>query len=173
MAQIKPFRPLRYTSKAGSIQNNVCPPYDIISPEQREALIGKSEYNLIRLELPVGEDKYNEAGKLLKKWISEGILARDDEDGIFVYEEEFDVSNKHYIFNGIVCLCKTYDFSEKVVLPHAFCTQALSAHGAGLRLLGRKRLARPGQTVGSGMRLCAEYSLLGDETKNEKCRKKR
>lgn len=118
MAQIKPFRPLRYTSKAGSIQNNVCPPYDIISPEQREALIGKSEYNLIRLELPVGEDKYNEAGKLLKKWISEGILARDDEDGIFVYEEEFDVSNKHYIFNGIVCLCKTYDFSEKVVLPH-------------------------------------------------------
>ncbi len=118
MAQIKPFRPLRYTSKAGDIKVNVCPPYDIISPEQREELIKKSEYNLIRLELPVGEDKYNEAGKLLKQWIADGIIARDTEDGIFVYEEEFDVSGKHYIFNGIVCLCKTYDFSEKVVLPH-------------------------------------------------------
>ncbi len=118
MAQIKPFRPLRYTSKAGDISKNVCPPYDIISPEQREALIAESEYNLIRLELPVGEDKYNSAGDLLKKWIDDGILARDESDGIFVYEEEFYVSGKHYVFNGIVCLCKTYDFADRVVLPH-------------------------------------------------------
>ncbi len=118
MAVIKPFRPLRYTEKAGDIQKNVCPPYDIISPAQREELVKTSEYNLIRLELPVGEDKYAAAGKLLKEWIEQGIIARDDADGIFVYEEEFDVSGKHYVFDGIVCLCKTYDFSEKVVLPH-------------------------------------------------------
>lgn len=118
MALIKPFRPLRYTSKAGDISKNVCPPYDIISPEQRKALIDESEYNLIRLELPEGEDKYKAAGDLLKKWIDDGILARDESDGIFVYEEEFDVSGKHYVFNGIVCLCKTYDFADRVVLPH-------------------------------------------------------
>ena len=118
MAEIKPFRPLRYTHEAGDTKNNVCPPYDIISPSQRAELINHSEYNLIRLELPDGNDKYNNAGKLLKDWIKKGILRRDDSDGIFVYEEEFDVAGKHYVFDGIVCLCKTYDFSDKVVLPH-------------------------------------------------------
>lgn len=118
MAEIKPFRPLRYTHEAGDTKNNVCPPYDIISPSQRAELINHSDYNLIRLELPDGNDKYNNAGKLLKDWIKKGILRRDDSDGIFVYEEEFDVAGKHYVFDGIVCLCKTYDFSDKVVLPH-------------------------------------------------------
>ncbi|MEG1743268.1 MAG: DUF1015 domain-containing protein, partial [Clostridia bacterium] len=118
MAIIKPFSPLMYTKKSGDISKNVCPPYDIINPEQRAALVEKSEYNLIRLELPTGENKYDSAAKLLKSWIANGIIAREDSDGIFIYEEEFELKNRRYVFDGLVCLCKTYDFSEKVVLPH-------------------------------------------------------
>ena len=36
MAEIKAFRGLRFTDKAGSTGEVCCPPYDIISPEQKK-----------------------------------------------------------------------------------------------------------------------------------------
>ncbi len=120
MAEIKAFKPLRYTRKAGRIQNNVCPPYDIVNSELRRELCEKSPYNLIRLELPEGDDnvKYREAKRLLDEFVSKGILEKDQREGIFIYEEEFTLKGKTHLFDGLVCLCKTYDFSEQIVLPH-------------------------------------------------------
>ncbi len=118
MAVIKPIKALRFTEKAGDISTCVCPPYDIISQDERESLIARNQYNLVRLELPQGEDKYNEAGKLLNSWLSEGTLARDEKEGIFVYREEFAVAGKEYCLTGMVCRVQLCDFSEKVVLPH-------------------------------------------------------
>ena len=118
MAEIRPIRALRYTEKAGEISSCVCPPYDIIPPEEREELIKKNKYNLVRLELPTGEDKYAAAGKLLSQWLSEGVLARDGKPSLFVYRESFSVKGKDYTLTGVVCRVKLCDFSEKVVLPH-------------------------------------------------------
>lgn len=118
MAEIKAFRPLRYTEKAGDIASCVCPPYDIVNEEMRKELCARSECNLIRLELPEGENKYKEAKKLLDSFIEKGYLKKDEKDGIFIYEEEFTLKGKTLVLDGLVCLCKTYDFSEGVVLPH-------------------------------------------------------
>lgn len=118
MAKIKAFAPLRYTEKAGKIENNVCPPYDIVDQEKRTALCEKSPYNLIRLELPEGVEKYKGAAKLLKEMIAAGVLAKDNEPGIFIYEESFSYKGEEKTFDSLVCLCKTYDFSENIVLPH-------------------------------------------------------
>ncbi len=118
MAKIKPLKALRFTNKAGDISDNVCPPYDIINEEERLALIRRSPYNHVQLELPVGEDKYAQAGALLQEWISSGILQRDEEEGVFVYRESFFVKDKAYVFTGLICLTKLYEFSERVVLPH-------------------------------------------------------
>ena len=118
MAVIKPIKALRFTEKAGSIESCVCPPYDIISPEERSALIAANEFNLVRLELPEGEDKYRQAGDILNDWINKGILARDEAEGIFVYREEFNVEGVDYCLTGIVCKVKLCEFSEKIVLPH-------------------------------------------------------
>ena len=118
MAEIKPIRALRYTDKAGSISLNVCPPYDIISDEERAALIKGSPYNLVRLEKPEGEDKYAAASDLLETWLEKGIIARDEEECIFVYGEDFEVKGERFSLKGIICLCKLYPFSEGVVLPH-------------------------------------------------------
>ena len=64
MAQIKPFRALRYQlEKAGRIEELTCPPYDIISETQRQAYLERNPYNVIRLELPRGDSPYEEAGK--------------------------------------------------------------------------------------------------------------
>ncbi len=118
MAIIKPIKALHYTEKAGNLSDNVCPPYDIINEEERAELIKSSPYNLVQLELPTGEEKYARAGQLLNQWIEVGILSRDDKDGMFIYRERFSVKGREYVFTGLICLAKLYEFSEKVVLPH-------------------------------------------------------
>ena len=43
MADIRPFRALRYDlPKAGDIQELTCPPYDIISPDQRREYLSRN-----------------------------------------------------------------------------------------------------------------------------------
>ena len=119
MATIKPFRALRFTEKAGSIAELCCPPYDIISEEEKQAFLRKNEHNIIRLELP-GQKKedYETAKTTLENWLENGILAQDEKEGIYAYEEEFCALGGHYSFRGIVCRVKLYEFSENVVLPH-------------------------------------------------------
>ena len=52
MADVRPFRALRYAAAAGPLSNLVSPPYDVISPEERRAYLAASPYNAVRLILP-------------------------------------------------------------------------------------------------------------------------
>ena len=80
MAEIKAFRGMRYnTEKAGEISQLCCPPYDIISEEQRLGYISENEYNIIRLELPKeGENPYQTAREILDMWRNKGVLVSED-----------------------------------------------------------------------------------------------
>ena len=118
MAEISPIRALRYSENAGPLSLNVCPPYDIISDEERDELIKGSPYNLVRLEKPEGENRYEKASELLEQWFSSGVLERDKEECIYVYGEDFELKGMRYSLKGIICLCRLYPFSEGVVLPH-------------------------------------------------------
>ena len=119
MATIKPIRALRYTQKAGALSTCVCPPYDIVSDGEYAELCKENPYNLIRLELPKGgEERYNVSSSLLEQWLAEGILARDEQPGIYLYRETFAVDGKTYSFDGLVCLVELRPFSDRVVLPH-------------------------------------------------------
>lgn len=123
MAEIKPFKGLRYTEKAGDISNLACPPYDIIDGEERQTLLDKSPYNLIRLELPViggSEDieQYRSAGDTLRAWLNEEILKRDDKESVYIYEMDFSAQGKDYKIKGYVSLVKLEPFSKGVILPH-------------------------------------------------------
>ena len=48
MAEIRPFRALRFTEKAGALQELTCPPYDIISESQRLAYLKRNPQMCIR-----------------------------------------------------------------------------------------------------------------------------
>ncbi|MFA5659431.1 MAG: DUF1015 domain-containing protein [Oscillospiraceae bacterium] len=119
MAEIKAFRGLRYCERAGELNKLVCPPYDIISDSQREAFINTNPYNIIRLELPKGENAYSQAGETLKEWFSGDILKKDDKNGIYVYEMEFSAGKKSGIkVKGFISLVKLEEFSKGIILPH-------------------------------------------------------
>lgn len=119
MAEIKAFKALRFTPKAGQISELACPPYDIISEEQRKAYLEKNEHNVIRLELPrEGQDPYARAGAVLLQWEADGIVATEDEDALYIYEEEFTARGKRSSIRGFVCRVKLEEFSKEIVLPH-------------------------------------------------------
>jgi uncharacterized protein (DUF1015 family) len=118
MAEIKPFRALRYTGKAGDIAKLTCPPYDIISEEQRLAYLAENPHNVVRLELPKGENPYAQAGETLKSWLADGILRRDSDPGFYIYEEEFEAYGVRKKVKGFVCLVKLEEFSKGIILPH-------------------------------------------------------
>ena len=118
MAEIKPFRALRYTAKAGDIAKLTCPPYDIISEKERLAFLSENPHNVVRLELPKGEDPYAEAGRTLKSWVDGEILRRDTDPGFYIYEEEFEACGIRKKVKGFVCLVKLEEFSKGIILPH-------------------------------------------------------
>ena len=49
---LEPLRALRYDPSAAPLAEVVSPPYDVISPADREALLRRNEHNVVRLELP-------------------------------------------------------------------------------------------------------------------------
>ncbi|MDR0804964.1 MAG: DUF1015 domain-containing protein, partial [Oscillospiraceae bacterium] len=117
MAQIKPFRALRYTEKAGEIKTLVSPPYDIIPPSDYGKYTGASAYNVIRAEHPSAaytENIYDNAAQFVKSAIAEGILAEDTDRSVYVYEIEY--SGKRV--KGFIPLVKLEEFSKGIILPH-------------------------------------------------------
>ncbi|MEM4292783.1 MAG: DUF1015 domain-containing protein [Thermoplasmata archaeon] len=118
MVEIRPFRAIRYTEKAGKLEDLVTQPYDKISPEMQKKYYAKSDFNYCRLILPVEENRYEIAKQRLEKFLAEGIFAKDEKPGIYVYYQEFEVLGKKYLRRGMICAVKLHPFEENVVLPH-------------------------------------------------------
>ncbi len=130
MAKLRTFRALRFTEKAGAVEQVVCPPYDIISEEQRQAYLRRNQHNIIRLELPrEGADPYAKAGETLNAMLADGVLAQDTKAALYIYEIEYDLdsladigciySGKHSVY-GLVAQVKLEEFEKGIVLPHEF-----------------------------------------------------
>ena len=122
MAEIKAFKGMRFTQKAGSIEDVTCPPYDIISEKQRADFLSCNPHNVIRLELPKdGENPYDTASEILNNFLSEDILKCDMDEGLYIYELSFlsQVENgEPKSLCGLICRVRIEEFENNVVLPH-------------------------------------------------------
>lgn len=160
MAIIKPFKGMRYTEKAGDIGTLACPPYDIISEEQRKAYLERNPCNVVRLELPKGEAPYQAAGDTLKSWLDEAILKCDMDVGIYIYEEAFLSKVETGVpmsLKGIVCRVKLEDFENNVVLPHE-------------ETLSKAKADRFSLMEATNCNFSQIYSLFPDETHSTRIR---
>ena len=126
MAEIAPFRALRYNPRlVPDLRAVVTPPYDIISPEAQAGYYARDPYNVVRLVLAQhnapetpGLDRYQAAARTYAAWRREGVLIRDAEPGIYVYEQAFTVAGHSYRRRGILALLKLAEYGEGVVFPH-------------------------------------------------------
>lgn len=152
MAEIKGFKALRFTEKAGDKKQVCCPPYDIISEAEKNAFLDENEHNIIRLELPEQtEQGYKGAADTLKKWEDEGILAQDKKESIYIYEEKFEVGGVSYAFRGFTCYAKLHEFSENIILPHE-------------ETLSKAKTDRLNLLKASGCSFSQIYSLYSDKS---------
>ncbi|MDH7602633.1 MAG: DUF1015 domain-containing protein [Armatimonadota bacterium] len=126
MAEIKPFRGVRYDqSIVGDLSKVVCPPYDVISPQDRVYYHNLHPNNYVRLVL--GEEyendteennRFTRARAYLDRWLSDGVLKQDPVSAIYVYEQTFQYAGEKRSVLGFTCAVKLYDYSARVILPH-------------------------------------------------------
>jgi uncharacterized protein (DUF1015 family) len=151
LATIQPFRPFRYTAKAGDPANLLTQPYDKISPAMRARYLAASPYNLVRIILGErresdndSDNVYTRANQYLNDWIREGILAQDVEPGFYAYAQDFEVpdSGERLTRMGFIGIGRVEDYSAGVVFRHE---QTLSGPKKDRLELLRKTRAHFGQ----------------------------
>lgn len=95
------------------------PPYDVISERDREDLLARSPYNIVRLLLP-GRDPadYHHAAELLADWREHRVVIEDDDPRFYLYEIEYDDGNGgRRLAKGIIGALELVPFGSGVV-PH-------------------------------------------------------
>ena len=125
MANIKAFRGYSYNAdKTGGLSKVISPPYYNIKDSEKEELYNLSEYNSVRLFS--GRDKegdnevnnkFTRAAEYLKNWIAEGILVRDEENAIYMYEQTLVVHGIQYQNRSFIALVELEEFSSGKIMP--------------------------------------------------------
>jgi len=104
VVEIKPFRGLRYAERLAT-PDVFAPPYDVISPAQRQALLARSPHNIVHLDLgptPPALDWYDQAAETLHAWLAAGALQRDDTPAFYGYRQRFGWGPDSYTRTGFV-----------------------------------------------------------------------
>jgi uncharacterized protein (DUF1015 family) len=116
MAEIKPFRALRYdTGRAGPLEDLVAPPYDVIGPAERVEYLARSPYNVVHLTLPDSED---EAGQSLRSWRENGILATEEPAFWALSQDYVGPDGVARTRTGLVVSLGIEPYETGTVLPH-------------------------------------------------------
>ena len=118
MVDVRPFKAVRYTSKAGDAENLITQPYDKIDSQMQKEYYEKSPYNYCRLILPIEENKYQIANQRIVQWLKEGIMAKETKPAIFISCQEFMLDGKKYRRKGLIAALKLYPYNEDMVFPH-------------------------------------------------------
>jgi len=113
------------------IANVTSPPYDVISGGILEHLRAADPHNVVRLILP-GEDASasQDAACLLREWLSTGVLIRDREPALYVYEQSS--ASSAWQQRGIIGLVRLGSPQAAGILPHEGVLPGLVADRRGL-----------------------------------------
>jgi uncharacterized protein (DUF1015 family) len=126
MPEIKAFKGTFYNpQKIDDLAAVTAPPYDVITAAEKQELLNRSPYNVIRLILGKAaaemggkrpESEFIEAAAIFRRWLDEGILVTDPEPAIYDLEEEFTAVGKHYCRRGFIARLRLENDGQ--VRPH-------------------------------------------------------
>jgi uncharacterized protein (DUF1015 family) len=126
MADILPFRALRYNQQQVSAADVVTQPYDKITQAMQERYYAASPYNLVKIILGrryetdnTVENVYSRAATYGRQWRGQGILQQDSAPSVYVYSQTFTApSGTNFERRGFIALGRVEDYSAKVVFRH-------------------------------------------------------
>jgi uncharacterized protein (DUF1015 family) len=127
--RFEPFTGLRYRldalhQRGVSLDDVIAPPYDVIDATERDALAGRSPYNAVHVELPADDpdrhlDRYQAARHLLDSWLSDDVIAEDEEPSFYRYEMSYrDEHGASHRTTGVIGALGLAIPGEADVLPH-------------------------------------------------------
>ena len=138
MADVQPLRALHYDpSMAGALGDVVAPPYDVIDAVQRAALIARSPFNVVAVDLPraptAGKggadgqesieneraDPYRAAGELFESWQLQGAVVRDSRPAIWAHTQQYTgPDGVAQTRRGFFCRVRVEEYGAGRVRPH-------------------------------------------------------
>lgn len=125
MAEIYPFRGIRYNQEAvKGLAGVICPPYDVITPEQQKIYYAKSDYNAIRLEYITDQlgdnvinNKYSRAASTFQSWLRDGVLLVDDCPAFYLHDHYFTYLGEKRRRRGLIARVKLEPWYGEIY-PH-------------------------------------------------------
>ena len=131
MAEVLAFKALHYDlGKVGSLDAVAAPPYDVIDAAQRAALLQRSPYNAVAIDLPKpfdpadpdsepSGDPYAEAAARIQQWRAEGALVQDEAPSIWALTQDYRAPDGNsYSRNGLLVRVRVEDYESGTVRPH-------------------------------------------------------
>jgi len=153
MVKIKPFKAIFYNQKLiNDLSKVICPPYDIITPKERDRYYKTHPFNMINLILSKRKgkvDKYTNAKNILSDWLNRGILEKDEKECFYLYEQKYLWQGQKKKRVGFFCLL---NLSGKEIFTHEQTRKA--------PILDRFQLLKSVQA-----NLCPIFALFRDKKK--------
>ena len=120
LVDIRPFKAIRYTQKAGNPENFITQPYDKIDAEMQKEYYQKSPYNYCRLNFASRRKQVpSGANNELIQWLKEGIMAKESRTRSFCFTPRIHSGRKKICERtGIIAALRLYDYRENMVFPH-------------------------------------------------------
>ena len=125
MPSLRPFRGLRYApARVPDLTPVLCPPYDVISIEERQRLLARDPANAVRLELPAPTtasataQDFGRAAAALDGWLADGTLRRDESPMVYVYEQHYATAAGPAVARSFFCELRLEAYSAGGIQPH-------------------------------------------------------
>ena len=127
MAEVRPFRGIRYTSwVARDADRLLCPPYDM-GPLQRRILRARHPYNAVWLEVPEGEpdhtlkiNRYTQARAAFRRWRKEGSLVSEPASSFYLLRQHVRHNGSEHSRLALLAAVRLEEYEKGVILPHEY-----------------------------------------------------
>ena len=123
MADVQPLNALHYNLAAvGSLADVTAPPYDVIDADQRAALLARSPFNVVEIDLPQageGSDPYTHATDTIEAWRLEGVLTPDREPALWALTQDYTAPDgSTHTRHAILARVRVEDYGPGRIRPH-------------------------------------------------------
>jgi uncharacterized protein (DUF1015 family) len=130
MAEVRPFRAVRYSGAAGDLGELLAPPYDVLNDDERR-MLARNPHNVVHLTLPESESS---AASTYERWLADGVLVEEDEESAWFVAQDFvGPDGLERRREALIASLRATPLEEGEVLPHE-ATHARPIEGR-LRLL--------------------------------------
>ena len=124
MTQFLPLRGLKYNlQKFDSLDELICPPFDLISSNLKNILENKNPYNAVWLEgtsqiKDGSENKYLDSKNTFNKWLNNEIIIRDEIPLYYLVKYRYMLNGTAYSVAKIIGTLQVEDLSTGNIVGH-------------------------------------------------------